>query len=655
MKKFVVLPNVKSINDVRGLRKLFDTVESSVRNLKSLKVQTNSYGSLLVPLLNEKLPPELRLQIARKFENEVWSLDDMMTFLKRELVAKENSLSVGTSFEHDKSKKVENDELENPFTAFNLLNSSNRNKNKNACVFCNLKNHKSNKCLRVTEPAARKEILKQNKNCFICFSIGHTAKNCTWEYKCNKCNGKHNICICTFSVNQEKPNFNPQNANPQQNENNSTANNLVNNRGNVLLQTAYVNVSDLSVQKETNAIVLFDSGSQRTYISNELKNLLNLPVLRKESIVIQTFGNKNSCVKSVDIVPLKLFGNSKTVIIEAISTPFICSDILNQNVKSVSSHYKHLQNLQLADNSGDQNKHVSILIGMDYYFSFMNGEVKKGNENEPLAIKSIFGWVLCGVIENEQIVNTYMNSTHMLRVNTESIITYCKENSNDASFNKLFYSENIDKNCDINDDVFSNFKKNLSLVNNRYISKLPFKEYCESLPDNYYLAMNRLKNLQLRLDKDKELQKQYDDIIKSYINDGIVEIIDKKEPVDKPNSIHYLPHRAVVRKDRDTTKVRIVFDASAHLSNQPSLNDTLYAGPCLLPLLFDILIRFRIGKIGIVADLRQAFLQIEIDNEHRNFLRFLWFDDISLHTPADIILRFARLPLGHLLLFSLAQ
>ena len=101
-----------------------------------------------------------------------------------------------------------------------------------------------------------------------------------------------------------------------------------------------------------------------------------------------------------------------------------------------------------------------------------------------------------------------------------------------------------------------------------------------------------------------------------------------------------------MRKDRDTTKVRIVFDASAHLNNQPSLNDTLYAGPCLLPLLFDILIRFRIGKIGIVADLQQAFLQIEIDNEHRNFLRFLWFDDISLHSPADIVLRFARLPFG---------
>ena len=52
-----------------------------------------------------------------------------------------------------------------------LINSSHKQSNKQ-CVFCNLKNHKSYKCLRVTEPVARKQILKQNKNCFICFVFG---------------------------------------------------------------------------------------------------------------------------------------------------------------------------------------------------------------------------------------------------------------------------------------------------------------------------------------------------------------------------------------------------------------------------------------------------------------------------------------------------
>ena len=50
------------------------------------------------------------------------------------------------------------------------------------------------------------------------------------------------------------------------------------------------------------------------------------------------------------------------------------------------------------------------------------------------------------------------------------------------------------------------------------------------------------------------------------------------------------------------------------------MNDSLYSGPCMLPLLHDILIRFRIGKIVVSADVQQAFLQIEIDENHRHFL-----------------------------------
>ena len=64
---------------------------------------------------------------------------------------------------------------------------------KKQCIFCNLKNHKSYKCLRVTEPAARKEMLKQNKNCFIRFEFGHVTKNDNWEYKYKKRNGKLNV------------------------------------------------------------------------------------------------------------------------------------------------------------------------------------------------------------------------------------------------------------------------------------------------------------------------------------------------------------------------------------------------------------------------------------------------------------------------------
>ena len=65
-----------------------------------------------------------------------------------------------------------------------------------------------------------------------------------------------------------------------------------------------------------------------------------------------------------------------------------------------------------------------------------------------------------------------------------------------------------------------------------------------------------------------------------------------------------------------------MFDASCS-NNGPSLNDCLYPGPNLLSKIFDILLRFRLNPVAILADIKQAFLNVEIAEEHRNYLRFL--------------------------------
>ena len=85
-----------------------------------------------------------------------------------------------------------------------------------------------------------------------------------------------------------------------------------------------------------------------------------------------------------------------------------------------------------------------------------------------------------------------------------------------------------------------------------------------------------------------------------------------------------------------------MYDASSKVKNEASLNDPLESDPCLLLLLFDILRRFTTGKIGLISDIKQAFLQIEISPEHRDYLRFLWYDDVCKSNPELIILRFAR-------------
>ncbi|XP_055944433.1 uncharacterized protein LOC129975391 [Argiope bruennichi] len=90
---------------------------------------------------------------------------------------------------------------------------------------------------------------------------------------------------------------------------------------------------------------------------------------------------------------------------------------------------------------------------------------------------------------------------------------------------------------------------------------------------------------------------------------------------------NYLPHRAVIKLSSSTTPIRPVFDASARLANYPSLNQCLECGPNLIELIPNILLRFREGQLGVIADIRKAFLQISIRKEDRDFLRFLWWEN----------------------------
>ena len=146
-----------------------------------------------------------------------------------------------------------------------------------------------------------------------------------------------------------------------------------------------------SVRKKKPKLCLIRYGSQRSFISDELRNYLKLSVLPKESVFIKTFGKCEPTIKTVDIVQVKVLNPSKSVVVEAICKPFICSDILCQNIHSVSSQYDHSQNLTLADSSPDGNKRIDILAGVDSYYSCIGSEIKRGSGSQPLAISSIFG------------------------------------------------------------------------------------------------------------------------------------------------------------------------------------------------------------------------------------------------------------------------
>ena len=106
-----------------------------------------------------------------------------------------------------------------------------------------------------------------------------------------------------------------------------------------------------------------------------------------------------------------------------------------------------------------------------------------------------------------------------------------------------------------------------------------------------------------------------------------------------------MPHKHVIRQNAESTKVRIVYDASARATpTSLSLNDCLETGPALQNLLWSILIRSRFQPIVLCEDIKKAFLQITIKKEDQDVLRSHWFDNRNIDEL--ISLQFKRLVFG---------
>ena len=151
-----------------------------------------------------------------------------------------------------------------------------------------------------------------------------------------------------------------------------------------------------------------------------------------------------------------------------------------------------------------------------------------------------------------------------------------------------------------------------------------------------------------KLRKEPSLLSEYDIIIQDQLKGGIVKKVPAKDLKKKLTSqSYYLPHLAVIRKDRETMKLRIVYDGSAKASkHEKSLNDCLQTGPNHLPHVFNMLANFRKNIVGLTADIEKAFLTAGIQDEHRDFLRFLWCDDPKLENPNIVHFKFTRLVFG---------
>ena len=177
------------------------------------------------------------------------------------------------------------------------------------------------------------------------------------------CTAKHNTNVRSTTTNKGF------------NEFNTTMVSL--NKQSVLLQTVVIEVTDDRNNVKKKITVLFDSGSMKTYISQQLVQSLNLQPISKQELYVNSFGsNTGKHMESYGYnVSLKGLDGSHFYV-KCNAVPVICAPICAEEaIESVKSQFPFLGNLVVGSNytNIESTRHeIDMLIGSDYYWSFVN-------------------------------------------------------------------------------------------------------------------------------------------------------------------------------------------------------------------------------------------------------------------------------------------
>ncbi|UYV60560.1 hypothetical protein LAZ67_1001526, partial [Cordylochernes scorpioides] len=590
------------------LHEFMDVCNEAIRNLETLELKRNQLVDvILVHFLQQKLSENLRLDWELSVDNTLPSYDKFIAFISRH--ARSMSCAV-----RECSKREETTGSRFPkCQSYGMLIEKS-----DTCILCKSKHHPLYMCnLFCKMPLKEKlNVVKGHKLCFNCLRKGHFSWNCRLNQRCKVCKGKHHTMIHYDKPSTEGASAQVENTTPKENE---SAINLTNtqqancNDSHVLLATARIKIKN-GLGKLCTCRALLDSGSQVTMITKGCCERLGL-VQRKSDRMIIGVGNTpvqhSSSTVSVTFCPLN---NSEEFSVEAVVTGVLTSEIPNFRLKD--PNWPTLKSLKLADPEFYIQAPIDMILGADIYTELMlNGSISLG-EGLPMAINTRLGWVLLG-----KLMGTSESNTEVCNLSLQS------EPELEFVMKRFWETESVPSPdlCTQDEDCERLFSNNHGRDSHgRYWVKLPFRQHRPLLGESREKALRRFLSLEGKLCKNVKLYDQYRGFMKEYEHLNHMERVPIAEVKRKLCRCYYMPHHPVIREQSTTTKMRVVFDASAKSENNVSLNQFLHKGPKIQQDVFFILLRFRTYPVAITADIEKMYRQIRIHPEDADYQRILW-------------------------------
>lgn len=652
LKSIFELPTLTKENS-QGLRSFLDSFLKDFRSLKNLGEPVDTWNSILVYILISKLD----FSSKREWENSIKehlippSIDDFIKFLTSRCQLLETIyINKNSGIESNKGTRG------NPV----LNNFSGQSKLK--CYYC-----KENHCLyycqkfiNLTPQNRIKEVQKLNL-CKNCLRLNHANIECTGQ--CKKCGKAHNTLLHIDnssrqgSQNNQSPIINSgsqdqksqrtditvvsQGQTPQQSNNavlqeqdsnielsNNDSEGYINTHcsqpinTNVLLGTAEIFIKD-NKNKYLKCRALLDGGSQSNFITRSLADKLQLKTYQASLPIVGIGGNQTNINQSVHTEIKSMHNNFSQNLI------FLILNKITNNIPQsfqAADTLKIPENILLADPNFMISRQIDVLLGASIFYTLLSsGQIKLG-KNMPILTKTTLGWIIAGPL---QIISKNPQSCFLSTNDSNCLIQ--------KSMEKLWEIENLQENnkplrtkeesfCEKNfldthkrDDT-GRFEVSLPLRDN-------FQTFVDQGQNHFHIAEKRLLNMEQKMSRDSNFEKLYKNFMLEYETLGHMTRLDKNQLTDKNEDtiINYLPHHGVYKESSKTTKLRVVFDASAKNSkNDLSLNDTLCVGPVIQEDLFSVLLRFRKHNFVMKADITKMYRQININPNQRNLQRILW-------------------------------